>query len=202
MTRRRLFLWTEIVLVVALVVVGGWFAVQHSLDHAFANLDVGPLETTVKKAAADLVVVKRNPDTPAARSQGYLVAYEQNPQGFQADARLFDTWFTAVQLGVATFKDAPQGDWIRSSSESVYVPAAQRVDPWNHTFCLLRRADTLAIISAGPAAPSSPTCKNVSVEAGELAKLPHKKLLQTPAGFLILVLDADQLAVPERSLKP
>jgi hypothetical protein len=204
LTRRRLILTVEAGIASFLVLaISGWFAVQHSLHGAFAHFDPSPLVTVVKKALADRVVIKRSQSAlPAAAPQGYLVAYQENTDIFQTDAKLFDTWLTAILLGIATFKDAPQGNWIRSSSEASYVQPAQRLDPWGHTFCLLRRADTLVIISAGPAAPTSPSCKNVPVEAAELAKVPHRKLLQSPAGSLILVLDATELAVKQRTRKP
>ena len=49
--------------------------------------------------------------------------------------------------------------------------------------------DDVLVVSAGPKAPGSPACRNIRIEAKDLAELPHGKLLESPAGYLILVVD-------------
>jgi hypothetical protein len=80
-------------------------------------------------------------------------------------------------------------NWVRSGSDIQYRKPEDRNDAWGHAFCLLRREDTLLIISAGSAAPSTPLCRDIHMEARELAQLPHGKLLESPSGAFLLVLD-------------
>jgi hypothetical protein len=108
-------------------------------------------------------------------------------QKLQADAEFFDAWHGAIEMSNAVFSNTHSGNWIQSSLAADYISPEKRLDPWNHAFCLLRRDNTLAVISAGPMAPSSPVCKNIQITAEELGKLPHMKLMQSPAGFLFLV---------------
>jgi hypothetical protein len=147
----------------------------------------------MQKAASDIVVVKQ-PASANSPSQprGYLAAYQQDPKGFQSDAKLFDAWLIATQLATSALQHSARGNWILSSSEVDYVQPDKRIDPWSHTFCLLRREDTVLVISAGPSATGSPSCKDVQIGADELNSLAHGKLLQSPSGSLVLVINKQQ----------
>ena len=163
----------------------------HTMQFQISSVDVGRLELTLKKALSDVLVIKRGVDTghPAMLTQGYAVAYEQNPEGFKADAKLFDTWSRAMALGTQALEAGPRGDYVRSSADADYASASSRFDPWDHWFCMLRRDDTLVVVSGGPNAPSSPQCKDVRIEASELSQVPHGRLLESPSGSLTLVID-------------
>jgi hypothetical protein len=51
-----------------------------------------PLKVTLKKAASNLLVVRRNKTTSSlVPPGGYLIAYENDPEEFRADAKVFDT---------------------------------------------------------------------------------------------------------------
>jgi hypothetical protein len=175
--------------VVALVCVAGWIYVVRSFRIGLSPAALEPLGTILKKTGADILVVKQKADSQsrATPPRGYLVAYEQNPESFKSDARLFDTWLTATQLATAVLDNGPSGDWVESSSAIEYVKPESRLDPWGHSLCLLRRGDVLLVISGGPDALGSPTCRNIRMTAEELSKFPPKKLLQSPSGSLILV---------------
>ncbi len=177
--------------VILLVGVFGWFWFTHSFRLNVSRSDIEPFEMTLKKAASDIVVAKSVDSMPVSQSGGYLLAYQHDPESFHRDAKLFDTWMASAKLGSATLKETSRGNWVRSSAEADYVPAPERVDPWNHTFCMLRRDDVVLLLSGGPKAPSSPECRNIRIQATDLAELPHGKLLESPAGYLILVVDKD-----------
>jgi hypothetical protein len=169
----------------------------HNLDKTFANVDLKPFEFIFKKTAADLVVVKQHPKV-SAQTQGYLKAYESNPAGFQSDSQLFDAWVSSAKIGEDTLKNTLPGSWARSSTDADYLLRTDRTDPWGHSFCLLRRGDTLVVVSAGPKALSSPTCKDIKIAGQELARIPRKKLIETPAGNLIFVLDQERVSTSSR----
>jgi hypothetical protein len=175
--------------VILLVGVAGWFWLLHEFRLNISRSDIEPFEMTLKKAASDALVVKRPDSNPASLSGGYLVAYQRDPVGFQKDAKLFDAWMASAKLGIAVLKNTPRGNWVRSSADADYVSPQDRVDPWNHTFCLLRRNDDVLVVSGGPKAPSSPACRDIRLHAEDFAELPHGKLLESPAGYLILVAD-------------
>jgi hypothetical protein len=179
----------------AIVLVGtvSWFRFSRSFQRDLSPAAIEPFETTLKKAASDFVVIKRrnNSSSKSAPPQGYLVAYEQNRESFKADAKLFDTWLVAVQLATSVLKQGPNGNWVESSSKIEYVNAELRVDPWGHSLCLLRRGNAVLVISGGPNVPGSPTCEDVRMTHEELAKFPANKLLQSPSGSLILVVDQE-----------
>jgi hypothetical protein len=164
-----------------------YFWAGHSLQFAFAKADFQPLGTIFKKAAADLLVV-RQPSKAETKSGALLDLYQQNPAVFQADAKLFDVWHTALQVGNATLSHTPSGSWVRSTADATYLSPIYRTDPWQHSFCLLRRGDMLLVISSGPKAPISPVCNDVQITEAELAQLPRGRLLETPSGNLTLVL--------------
>jgi hypothetical protein len=193
MTRtRRIVGFTVLSLgVILLVGVAGWFWFMHEFRLSFSRIrfDSVPVEMTLKKVASDVLVVKRPDSKPASLSGGYLVAYQRDPEGFQKDAKLFDTWMASAKLGVAALKNTSRGSWVRSSADVDYVASRDRVDPWNHTFCLLRRDDDVLVVSGGPKSPVSPACRDIQFQAKDLAELPHGKLLESPAGYLILVVD-------------
>jgi hypothetical protein len=174
-----------------------YFVAIHNLDKTFANVDLKPFEFIFKKAAADLVVVKQHPKV-SAQTQGYLKAYESNPADFQSDSHIFETWVSSAQIGEDTFKNTLPGSWARSSADADYLLRTNRADPWGHSFCLLRRGDTLVVVSAGPKALSSPTCRDIKIAGQELAALPRKKLIETPAGNLIFVVDQERVSTSNR----
>ena len=147
------------------------------------------LVTVGKKVGSDLVVVKQPSRSSSNRRlpSGYLLAYEQNPEGFEADARLFDMWTTAIKLSTSVVGNGPSGTWVKNSSELTNLPTKDRIDPWGHTVCVLRRSDMVLVISGGAGAPSSPTCKDIRMTSEELEKFPNKKLLQSSTGSLVLV---------------
>lgn len=159
-----------------------------SLNRAFAGTDLTPVILAAKKAASDLVVAKQLPEQTVL-SRGLLDAYQKNPAAFRADAKLFDTWRIAVQVGKAALDNTPTGSWVRSSIDATYLSPDQRTDPWHHSLCLLRRGDMLVVISGGPNAPMSPVCKNIQITENEVARLPRGRLLETPSGNLTLVMD-------------
>jgi hypothetical protein len=189
------------VTLVVCVVTALW--VMHGLNNLSFDRVFEPLGIVAKKAASDLVIVKQPGRAGALPSaaDGYMVAYEHNPEAFRADAKLFDTWIKATQLATEIAKRDTSQEWLRNSSEIEYLGPSERVDPWGHSFCVLRRKQVLLVLSAGPAAPTSPTCKNIQVTAAELAGLPQLKLLETPAGSPVLVADTVRLqqSVPESS---
>ena len=124
--------------ILLLVGILGWYQLAHfRID--ISRSDLEPFETTLKKAASDVLVARRADSVSASSSGGYLVAYQNDPKGFRRDAKLFDTWLASVKLGAAALKNTSRGDWVRSSADADYIATADRVDPWNHTFCLLRR---------------------------------------------------------------
>jgi hypothetical protein len=140
----------------------------------------------------------KQPPKKSTQNQSYLDAYERNPAAFQSDSRLFDTWVSSAQIGEDTLKNTLPGSWVRSSADADYLVRANRTDPWGHSFCLLRRRYTLVIVSAGPKALSSPTCRDIKITGEDLAGLPRNKLIETPAGNLIFVIDQKRVSTSSR----
>jgi len=187
-----------ILCLVLLLGTAGWVLLIRGLDRLFSspNLEASlePLKITIKKAASDFVVVRHGKTAPfLPPAGGYLIAYENDPEGFRADAKVFDTWFNATRLAAQVLDRDTDRNWVRSSSEIDYLKPEDRLDAWGHAFCLLRRENTLLVISAGSAAPSTPLCRDIHMEARELAQLPHGKLLESPSRTFVLVLDKNRL---------
>lgn len=172
---------------------GGWFYLNWSLSRSLRSLDLAPFATIMEKAGSDLVVMKRRGPAQSPLPRGYLVAYQQDPEGFRGDARLFETWVHAMSLATSVLENGPSGDWVRSSSALESARAGSRLDPWQHPFCLLRRGDAVLAISGGARAPESPTCNNIVITAEDLATFPQGKLLESASGSLVLVVAKDSL---------
>jgi len=169
-----------------LVVVAGWFLVDYSLGRALTRANFEPLETMAKAVASDIIVIRQKGKEAPRRSEGILEAYQRNPEKVQADAKLSQAWFAASSLADAVFKNGPNGNWVQRADEMATAGTGNRTDPWGHPFCVLRRDDVVVILSAGPAAQATPTCKNVPLEASELARLPRWRMIETPRGTLLL----------------
>lgn len=185
------FSWRKIGLacsILLLVCLAGFFWIRHELHHLSFRFSASSSNELVpfKAAIANVTVVKR-PGTPTLLTKPSTYGNTE----LQADAKLFDAWQSAVELGDSTLRHTESGDWVKSSLGADFVPSEKRLDPWNHAFCLLRRDDALVVISAGPSAPSSPTCKNIQIDTKELTQLPRKRLLQSPDGYLVLSLTSN-----------
>jgi hypothetical protein len=155
-------------------------------DFHFSEADWEPFATTFKSALSNFFVVRR---AASASDQTRFPDFQHDPDAVRRNAKLFDTWRASVKLGSAALKNTPRGNWVRSSADADYVAVQDRVDAWDHTFCLLRRGDDLLVVSGGPKAPGSPSCRDIQLQAKDLAALPHRRLLESPAGYLILVID-------------
>jgi hypothetical protein len=177
------------VTLIALVCFALWLAFaarSMRFDFHFSQADWEPFATTFKSTLSNFFVIRR----PTAGSDPMkFPGLQHDPDAVRKNATLFDAWTASVKLGSAVLKHTPGGNWVRSSVEANYVAPQDRVDPWNHTFCLLRRGDDLLVVSGGPKAPDSPACRDIQLQADDLAKLPHRKLLESPAGYLFLVVD-------------
>jgi len=161
-------------------------------DFHFSQADWQPFATTLKSTLSNFFVVRR---TAPGSDQTKFPDLQHDPDAVRENAKLFDAWTASVKLGSAALKNTPGGNWVRSSADANYVASQDRVDPWNHTLCLLRRGDDVLVVSGGPNAPSSPSCRDIQLQAKDLAGLPRRKLLESPAGYLMLVVDkvhADQ----------
>lgn len=156
------------------------------------TLDFDSLGTTLKAGLSGVAVVRRNTaDNPLTMSSsGLLVGCEKNPEKCRDAAKLLDTWSNAVNLSQAVFNHGKLGDWV-ASSQDLQV-SSEKVDAWGHNFCVLRRGDMLLLLSAGPESAGSPVCRDIRVTAGELAQIPKGRLLETPAGYFILVATASK----------
>jgi hypothetical protein len=155
-------------------------------DFPFSKTDWEPFATTFKSTLSNFFVIRR---ATAASDQMRFPDLQHNPDAVRGNAKLFDAWMESVKLGSAALKSTPRGNWVRSSSDADYVASQDRLDPWNHTFCLLRRGDDVLVVSGGPKAPRSPTCRDIQLQAKDLAGLPRRKLLESPAGYVMLVVD-------------
>jgi hypothetical protein len=167
------------------------------VDFRFSQADWEPFATTLKSTLSNFFVIKR---AAAGSDQIRFPNLQHNPEAVRGNAKLFDAWMESLKLGSAALKNTPRGNWVSSSAGADYVAPQDRVDPWNHTFCLLRRGDDVLIMSGGPRAPSSPACLDIQIRADDLARLPHGKLLESPAGYLVLVVDrthADYQNLPQ-----
>ncbi len=162
------------------------------LDFHFSQADWQPFATTFKSTLSNFFVVRR----PAPGSdQTKFPDLQHDPDAVRKNAKLFEAWTASMKLGSATLKSTPGGNWVRSSADADYVASQDRVDPWDHTFCLLRRGDDVLVVSGGPKAPNSPSCRDIRLQAKDLVELPRRKLLESPAGYLMLVVNkahADQ----------
>ena len=98
MSRSRKIFWRVAISLCAILLLGiaWWIFLMRGLDRALSrpNLEASlePLKITLKKAASDVLVVRRNKSTSSSVPPGgYLIAYEDDPEGFRADAKVFDT---------------------------------------------------------------------------------------------------------------
>ncbi len=184
--KRKVILWGVCIAALLLLVVAG---AQFELGRGLRTVSVQPFATILKKVGAGIVVAKRpSPSSvQVAPPAGYLIAYENDVEGFKADAKLFDSWMAAIKLSSSVLESGSAGDWVANSSNLQYVKPENRADPWGHPFCVMRRGKAVLVISGGPTAPGSPVCRDVGITADELAEFPRKKLLQSPSGSLVLV---------------
>ena len=128
-----------ILCLVLLLGTAGWVLLIRGLDRLFSspNLEASlePLKITIKKAASDFVVVRHGKTAPfLPPTGGYLIAYENDPEGFRADAKVFDTWFNATRLATQVLDRDTDRNWVRSSSEIDYLKPEDRLDAWGHAF--------------------------------------------------------------------
>jgi hypothetical protein len=160
----------------------------HSMrfDFQFSKADWEPFAATFKSTLSNLFVIRR---AAAGSNQMRFPDLQHDPDAVRRNAKLFDAWTASVKLGSAALKNTPGGNWVRSSADANYVASQDRVDPWNHTFCILRRGDDVLVVSGGPKAPNSPACLDIQLQAKDLAGLPRRKLLESPAGYLMLFVD-------------
>lgn len=186
---------------ILLLCTGGWFYLKWSLSKSLRTLDVTPFTTIMEKAGSDLVVMRQRGPSQPHLPRGYLVAYEQDPEGFKGDAKLFETWVYAMSLSTSVLLNGPGGNWVKSSSDLDSAKPMSRLDPWQHPFCVLRRGDAVLAISAGPHAPGSPVCNNIAMSAEDLATFPQKKLLEGASGSLVLVITRNSLP-PQQTSTP
>ena len=202
MTRHRKFALriTTALATALLLCTGGWFYLNWSLSKGLRTLDFVPFITIMEKAGSDLVVMRQRGPSQPHLPRGYLVAYEQDPEGFKGDAKLFETWVYAMSLSTSVLQSGPDGNWVMGSSDLKSAGPRSRLDPWQHPFCLLRRGDAVLAISAGPHAPGSPACNNIAMTAEDLATFPQKKLLESPSGSLVLVITKHLLRPQQTSM--
>src|SRR5579863_8481427 len=106
-------------MVVASLRAYAWWSYR-SLGHALRTAQVEPFATVLEKAFSDFVVLKQKSDlqksdlqTRATPLPGTLAAYEQNPEVFKSDAKLFEAWLKASQLATAVIEHSPAGSWVR-----------------------------------------------------------------------------------------
>lgn len=163
--------------------VGFYFLTIRSLDKAFAKADFSPVVARTKAAVAGLVVARQ----PSIGAPGQEFFATGKPATIQSDAKLLDAWVSALQIAETTLTATSAGSWVRRSDDAIYLGAIKRRDPWDHYVCVLRRGDVVAVIGGGPKAPSSPVCSDITVTESELEQLPRARLLETPAGNLILL---------------
>ena len=188
-----------LIVAVPLLVYAWWS--YRSVGRAVRTISVEPFATVLEKTASDLVVMKQKGDLPtrATPLPGTLAAYEQNPEAFKADTKLFEAWLKATQLATAVLDRSPSGSWVKSSSSFDYAKAEAKVDPWGHSFCVLRRGARILVISGGPNAPSTPACKDVELTEEELTEFPPMRMLQSSSGSLMMA--AVEKAATASSLK-
>lgn len=197
---RKFAFWIAVALgAILLLGTGGWFYLKWSLDRSLRTLDLAPFATIVEKAGSDLVVMKQAGPSQPHLPRGYLVAYEQDPERFKGDAKLFETWVYAMSLSTSVLQNGPDGNWVKSSSDFESAKPGRRLDPWQHPFCLLRRDDAVLAISAGPHASGSPACNNIAMTAEDLETFPQKKLLESPSGSLVLVITRNSVGTQQTS---
>jgi len=185
--------------VLLLLGVGGWFYLNWSLGRSLRTVDFAPFFTVIEKAGSDLVVMRQLRPSQPHLPRGYLVAYEENPEGFKGDAKLFETWVYAMSLTTSVLQNGPDGNWVKNSSDLESAKPGSHLDPWQHPFCLLRRDDAVLAISAGPNAPGSPACNNIAMTEQDLATFSQKKLLESPSGSLVLVITKNSIRAPQTS---
>ena len=146
------------------------------------------VEAALKGAASDIVVLRQSRGEQEP-SPGLIEAYRKDPARFKSNAKYFDTWLNAAELGNFALENARPGNWVRSSTE-LQVPGSKSKDAWGHSYCVMRRDSLVLVISAGPNAEASPRCKDIEISGSELAKMPKGRLLETPAHSLALVVSA------------
>jgi hypothetical protein len=167
-----------------------FIGIRH-LGKGIATLDPKPLELIIKKAAIDDLLLTKQPSSAVVPPSEYEPKSLHDPHALANDEKLFDTWQTGMQLAEAVLQ-RKSGDWISSSADLGFVPSERRVDGWGHSYCVLRRGETVLVISAGPSAPRSPACRDIQIREEELASLPHGRMLESPSGNLIMALDQKQ----------
>jgi len=155
-------------------------------DFHLSQADWEPFATTLKSTLSNFFVIKR---PTAGSDQIKFPDAQHDAEAVRRNAKLFDAWTASLKLGSAALKNTSGGNWVGSSADANYLAPQDRVDPWSHTFCLLRRGDDVLVVSGGPKASDSPACRDIRLQAKDFAEFPRGKLLESPAGYLMLVVD-------------
>jgi hypothetical protein len=119
-----------------------------------------------------------------------MAAYRKDPETYKRNARVFETYANAFDVGHAALSTAASARPVTSSAELASLAPDKRLDAWGHPFCLMVASNRIAVISGGsrPDAPTS--CSNTGVSKQEIRSSEYN-FYESPSGKLVLILDGD-----------
>lgn len=121
----------------------------------------------------------------ALQSEGLITAYQRDPERFRRFAALFDTVATAKHVGEVIQARQTALRFPFSSAE-LPLKDSEKLDPWNHPYCIHSSEGALFVVSGGPKA-SSFSCATQRVKDRQIASA-IRKVFQTAEGEVVVVL--------------
>ena len=211
MNKKRLFIWVGATLVLVAALITG--LVVYSF-RSFARTPIltksqkDDIETALKGTAGELMFGELRPvDGPVSagtgldalfatqkqvtRREGLIAAYQSNPGRFRHYAQLFDTVANAKR--VAEVAQANERAYIFPiSSADLPLQSIEKLDPWDHPFCVSEFKGMLVVVSGGPKAITF-SCALQHLSRRQVSTA-TRKVFQTPDEEVVLIVRADGLA--------
>ena len=118
-----------------------------------------------------------------------VAAYRKDPETYKRNAKVFETYSNAFDVGRAALND-PASRPATSSAELASLAPDKRMDAWGHPFCLMAAKDRIAIISGGSRVDVPTSCNNTGISEREIRGSEYN-FYESPSGKLVLILDRD-----------
>jgi hypothetical protein len=204
MSRSRIVALILGVIVVCIGLMYLWvvYSIRQTINHAFGpgtERDVQDLSLALKGVAGKSLLADGNVipsqsdfgahDNVIDMGKELIAAYRKDPETYKRNARVFETYSNAFDVGRTALNDAASRP-ATSSAELASLAPDTRMDAWGHPFCLVAAKDRIAIISGGSRADVSTSCNDTGVSKREI-RSSERNFYESPSGKLVLIIDRD-----------
>jgi hypothetical protein len=179
------------------------YSMRQAINRAFgpdAERDVLDLSLALKGVAGKSLLEHGNMipsqsdlgahDNVIGMGKELLTAYRKDPETYNRNARVFETYSNAFDVGRAAFSTAASARPVTSSAELASLAPDKRLDAWGHPFCLMVANNRIAVISGGSRADAPTSCSNTGVSKREIRSSEYN-FYESPSGKLVLIVGKD-----------